>query len=225
MKKKLDTKELEELGKVIKTQRVIDEIVVKNSDSIKLLDEEIKSIFIDKHAKEEERREIDDAIKLLNKEILSMKKEHAEDKLREELPSVSKSTTKKDIKCRYNNSGYCKYKFECKFIHTNNVCNNYLGGKCEDKRCPDRHPKACKWFKGETGCRRKEGCEYSHDTLVCDDGKKIKSKVFKCVGCKHDWNEEKFVVKYNINETELYFAQSSTTGLKGHGVGSRVVFI
>ena len=50
-----------------------------------------------------------------------------------------------------------KYKEKCKFTHTKEICNAYLDGECDGKglSCQDRHPKACKWFTSETGCKGK----------------------------------------------------------------------
>ena len=57
----------------------------------------------------------------------------------------------------------------------------------------------------ETGCRRKDTCEFSHDTRVCGDGKSLAIESFKCVGCKCEYKEERFVVKHLIKDTEIFF--------------------
>ena len=81
-------------------------------------------------------------------------------------PSDKENTEVKEVKrCRFNNTGFCKYRNECRFRHSENVCENFLrDGRCEMKQsCPSRHPKTCKYWKREPkGCKRKENCKYLH---------------------------------------------------------------
>ena len=42
--------------------------------------------------------------------------------------------------------------------------------KCTVKGCNYRHPKTCKWFSKEVGCRRNY-CEFLHGTLAKSDDK------------------------------------------------------
>ena len=68
----------------------------------------------DKTKKEESRKKVDDAIEKLNLEILQLKQSDkklnsADDR------SIETDKSKKKPKCRYYNSGYCKYKERCKF--------------------------------------------------------------------------------------------------------------
>ena len=84
-------------------------------------------------------------------------------------PSFKERTEVKDVKkCRFNNTGYCKYQNECRFKHSENVCETYLrDGKCENKHsCQSRHPKPCKYWKREPKeCKRKESCKYLHKDI------------------------------------------------------------
>ena len=82
------------------------------------------------------------------------------------------------------------------------ICRIY---KCKNNECQDRIPRACNWFRGDTGCIRGKSCEFSHDTLVCDNTLTGDTQIFKCSGCKHQWSKTKCVVKHIINGTELYF--------------------
>ena len=60
----------------------------------------------------------------------------------------SRNSTRK--KCRYFNSGYCKFT-KCCYTHPKVICKNYLDTlKCEQRECPDRHPKICKWLQRST---------------------------------------------------------------------------
>ena len=87
------------------------------------------------------------------------------------------------------------------------MCNGYLEGKCEGSSCPKIHPKACKWFAREIGCRRKEECDFSHDTLAFDDERikahKKEIKTFKCVSCQSEWKENNCVLQHKIDISAL----------------------
>ena len=182
---------------MIKKQEMFDRTILKNSESIKTIDEEIKSIAIEKTKRDNTKQEVDAAISQLNDEIRRLKLVQEKDKSRKEVHVVNEKAV--GTKCRYFNSGYCKYKNNCKFIHPSEICKD---SECRKDKCLKRHPKACKWYRGESGCKRGNTCEYSHDTLVCSDDAKTE---FKCVSCKHEWTETKFVVKHLINGMEVYF--------------------
>ena len=73
----------------------------------------------------------------------------------------------KTTKCTYFNTGYCKYKEGCKYIHPKEECKD----NCNIKSCMKRHVKICKFI---TDCRHKEKCAYKHilDTNIKNmDGK------------------------------------------------------
>jgi hypothetical protein len=198
---------------ILEKQKMIDKTISQNSDSIKILDQEIKGILVDKNKKDVSKQEIDDAINKLNQEILLIKRLETEsNSTTEKMEVVDK--IKKRAKCKYYNAGYCKYKVKCKFTHPAEVCKNYVEDKCEDSRCPNRHPKACKWFTGTTGCRRKESCDFSHDTHVCGDAIENEHKIYKCAGCKHTWNERRFVKSHIISSMELHFCLNCDDWIK-----------
>ena len=81
----------------------------------------------------------------------------------------------KNIKCKYFNTGFCKFKSECKFQHTETVC---LQNNCKDKKCPHRHPEPCRF--GEF-CRRRTSCYYKHQEnkyeQILEDCKLLKSEI------------------------------------------------
>ena len=63
--------------------------------------------------------------------------------------------------CMYSKFGFCKFKDQCKRIH--------FKGKCEDaggckgvKVFPKRHPKLCKRYLTNGGCRFGSECSYQH---------------------------------------------------------------
>ena len=104
--------------------------------------------------------------------------------------------------CRYYNRGYCKFKSECRFCHIKENCAEHLkSGGCKLKNCPLRHPKVCKWYNTNAGCKRALECEYLVVTLASDDF----MTSFKCEGCKDTWTDLKFVVAHVINNSLCYF--------------------
>ena len=184
----------------LEKHRGMHESITKNGEAIKMLDKEIKHILEEKSNKEICRKELDDAITTLNEEIIKIQNDKKENKVTGEV--VNTGELKKEVKkCKYNNTGYCKYKSKCRFRHPQVVCKDI---KCKGgNECEKRHPKACKWTNTSGGCKIKHYCAYSHDTSVCgDEGSK---KNLKCISCQHKWSEEKFVVKHTIKNIEVYF--------------------
>ena len=82
----------------------------------------------------------------------------------------SKESERKEVKtCRYYNKGYCKYENKCRYFHPLKTCKNHLESqKCQVKLCKERHPKVCKWFIKEVGCKR-DNCDFLHVTFATDD--------------------------------------------------------
>ena len=62
--------------------------------------------------------------------------------------------------CKYNQTGFCKYKDACNKVHENKVCEHPR--TCIRKDCNERHPKTCKHFSKKEGCHYKEECAYLH---------------------------------------------------------------
>ena len=135
-----------------------------------------------------------EGIKKIDTDIIRIQNENSANQKKAE--EKSKERVKK---CKYFNSGHCKYKVECKFSHPSEICQVYLeGGKCE-KLCENRHPKVCKWFQGKSGCRRAD-CDYLHVTLAHDDGQQDKAhKFFPCAGCKNSYDDMSCVVRHEEN--------------------------
>ena len=62
--------------------------------------------------------------------------------------------------CPFNNTGFCKFRQECRYQHFYSICEKHV---CRDENCPKRHPKSCRnkenckfWFRG--------ACAYKHDS-------------------------------------------------------------
>ena len=118
-------------------------------------------------------------------------------------------------KCKYFNSGHCKYKSECKFSHPKEICKAYLEGrKCNQKTCLSRHPKACKWSQGRSGCRR-QNCDYLHVTLALDDGHPNEAhNGFSCVGCKNCLQIQHASCSTLVGTYNFIFALTAKIGYK-----------
>ena len=75
-----------------------------------------------------------------------------------------------DKLCRYQNSGYCKYKENCTFKHVTEECNE---NKCSRKTCQKRH---IKWCRYGVECRRLLTCEFKHKAYSEEAGLKSQIK-------------------------------------------------
>ena len=87
--------------------------------------------------------------------------------------------------------------------------------KCNEKDCNKRHPKNCKWFQKEVGCRR-NNCDFLHVTLAAADGKQTAHKQpgFKCEGCDNVYPAENYVVKREINNMQIWFCLNCDEWIK-----------
>ena len=85
--------------------------------------------------------------------------------------------------------------------------------KCEQRECPDRHPKICKWIKSSGGCRR-QNCLYLHTGHEEDGCNTSSGKQFSCVGCKTVWEDENCVVGHNIKNTQTFFCLNCEDWIK-----------
>ena len=95
------------------------------------------------------------------------------------------------LKCKFNDSGYCKFGSHCRKRHFFNICPNVI---CKTSDCQARHPKRC---KHEEKCKFfKQGiCAYKHDTLV-NHGEKVNSLENENKRLK----EENTILKHKINQ-------------------------
>ena len=78
-------------------------------------------------------------------------------------------------------------------------------GKCEDRKCMNRHRKTCRYLKTKEGCYRNEACQYLHDSTNNNDKKeqpnKSKDKCdnsFECNNCDFKCNRT-VTLKKHIN--------------------------
>ena len=116
-------------------KRVIDEVIVANSDAIRRIEKEIKMITT-------------------AKSVVEIVKDTSE--------GGEVVRNRKTQKCRYYNRGYCKYTEKCRFIHPkNSICGEYLKNqKCDKEECCERHPKTCKWDGTRVGVKENQGYKF-----------------------------------------------------------------
>ena len=110
-------------------------------------------------------------------------------------------------KCRYYDKGYCKYASKCRYSHPKEMCRTYKESKrCKDRGCGGRHPRACKWFQRDVGCRRLN-CDYLHvkTNVAKNENLQKECKQFKCAGCNDTWEDTNCVVKHQLKHGEVYF--------------------
>merc|ERR1719318_2321754 len=161
-----------------KSQRVIPDIIAKNAAPIERLDREIAK---------REHEESKEKEKETNEEVTEHQVLH------------------KETKCRYFNKGFCKYRKKCRYGHPKEVCDTYLNtSKCENSKCPKRHPEVCKFWREKSGsCKRNERCDFLHVTLVNE--METSSQIYKCVGCKNEWEDKSCVVEHMIRGHKTFF--------------------
>ena len=125
-----NNKKNEELKEILDSQKIIDEIIVSNTDAIKRFDKEIKLIESDKPK-----------MVIVDRDT---KEETMEDKAKFA-----------DIKCRYFDEGFCKYRSKCRYFHPKDICEAHKKNEnCIKKNCKDRHPEKCKFWQSSNGCKR-----------------------------------------------------------------------
>ena len=93
-----------------------------------------------KQSKSKVGAEQSDQYKLLE-EIVNSNKEHL-NKILDEVKDVENGKNY-ERKCKFWNSGYCKFKKDCQFLHPEVICSEAI---CLEKSCKKRHPKPCKKF-------------------------------------------------------------------------------
>ena len=181
-----------EAKEIIKLQPIMDEIIVANSDAIKNLKVEVGNI------------------KQNNK---------YNEKYNTNVENITSSNKVKQIKCKYNNRGYCRKRKQCKYIHSNIICEEHTNGEvCGNKYCEFRHPKKCLYFRMKYKCRFGVLCQYLHeekeqkDEDKCEpikyahekkeqkDKDKSEQIKFQCVVCKDVLNNKSDIIEHRENE-------------------------
>merc|ERR1712204_135677 len=84
---------------------------------------------------------------------------------------MTETKTQKNV-CKFYNTGYCKHQGACKFLHPIEKCER----SCSKSSCPKRHPKPCRY--GDK-CRRKDICDYKHETSSAETDLKAEITALK----------------------------------------------
>ena len=101
----------------------------------------------------------------------------------------------KEILCKFQNTGYCKYQDKCKFKHVSEKC----GGKCNRKTCQKRHQRPCKF---SLKCKRQKSCEYSHDSNEVSEVEGLKAEEKKMTDIIKEVVEENKKMKAQVAHLE-----------------------
>jgi len=106
---------------------------------------------------------------------------------------MTSKMTGKDILCRFQNTGYCRYQDKCKFKHVTEKCE----GKCNRKTCQKRHQRPCKF---SVKCKRQKSCEYEHNNVSEDQS--LKAEVKKLTATIKEVVEENKKMKAQVAHLE-----------------------
>ena len=63
----------------------------------------------------------------------------------------------KQVLCKHNQTGYCKFGHQFQKQHDNEICKSQ---SCSLKKCRKRHPAMCKYLNENGCCKFGEGCAY-----------------------------------------------------------------
>ena len=155
-----------EVKEIIKLQPIMDEIIVANSDAIKNLKVEVGNIKQNSKYNEKYNTHVE---------------------------NISSSYKEKQIKCKYNNRGYCRKRKQCKYIHSNIICEEHTNGEvCGNKYCEFRHPKKCLYFRMKSGCRFGVLCQYVHEEKEQKDEDKCEPITYA-----HEKKSKRIKIKVN----------------------------
>ena len=77
---------------------------------------------------------------------------------------LSLTRVSREVVCKYNQTGFCKFDENCQNRYFNENCENL--NDCREYECTKRHPKMCKHFANHGKCRFKDVCAYKHKEPV-----------------------------------------------------------
>ena len=89
------------------------------------------------------------------------------------MESEMKHTNANQYHCHHNNTGYCKFGYECRFQHYYELCQKQV---CRGKMCRFRHPKSCKFGMNCKFFKRKV-CVYKHNDKKNESSEKLAKEI------------------------------------------------
>ena len=78
--------------------------------------------------------------------------------------------------CDYNKYGFCKYRLTCRRMHIMEKC---CETNCEIKKCRQRHPRICRYWRDIGYCKFGQWCLFKHEGVnkSDDEVKELSSKI------------------------------------------------
>ena len=112
--------------------------------------------------------------------------------------------------CKFNQTGFCKFKEHCRKKHENEICENI--NECTKQKCTKRHPKVCKNYTKYNKCRFNDVCAYYHEKE--GNIQEELNEQFKLAMLKHErdiqeLNKEVTNMKHIIHTLTLELAKCS----------------
>ena len=101
--------------------------------------------------------------------------------------------------CLYNQTGFCKYRQNCRKRHKNVICPEDHDFKVTG--CCLRHPKVCKSYTKDSTCKFKDGCAYEHQTNK--GAKMVKNLDQEVINLKLEMIHMKSVIQEMQSKIEL----------------------
>ena len=88
--------------------------------------------------------------------------------------------------------------------HSNKIKPNYVNQTIAVHYETNLMARVCKWWKGQSGCRRKD-CNLLHVTLACDDIQKgCAQEYYPCFGCKNVYDDRTCIEEHNTEHCKLF---------------------
>ena len=82
----------------------------------------------------------------------------------QESRTKTKMSQERGTICKFNQTGFCKFKQLCKKEHVKEICQNQ--SDCKNEMCTLRHPKICRHFSRDGSCRHHNRCAYMHTEKI-----------------------------------------------------------
>ena len=92
--------------------------------------------------------------------------------------------------CKFNQKGFCKYRYTCRNRHVNEICGEE---NCREELCELRHPSRCRFFVFNGVCKFGNDCSYLHEDN--ENTTKIKCLEEKVANTEHKVEELEKVIK------------------------------